>query len=85
MRRALAGATEHEEDSDRSRIMKKRNKIRFDMISLLCAVVITVTSAVPLFDKHADARLFALIFGAIGTGAMLSKLIHDIKRRSNDE
>ena len=65
--------------------MKRRNKIRFDIVSMICGVVIVVTSAAPLFDKHANARLLALIFGAFGTGAMLSNLIRDIKRRSDDE
>jgi hypothetical protein len=65
--------------------MKRRNKIRFDIVSLLCAVMITVVSATELFDEHSDAKLIALIFGAIGTGAMLSNLIHDIKRRSDDK
>ena len=65
--------------------MKKRNKIRFDVISLICAVVITVASAAELFGELTDPKLLALIFGAVGTGAMLSKLIHDIKRRSDDE
>jgi hypothetical protein len=65
--------------------MKRKNKIRFDIVSLICAVVIVVTSAAPLFSEHTDARFLALIFGAIGTGAMLSNLIHDIKRGSDDE
>jgi hypothetical protein len=64
--------------------MRKKNKIRFEVVSLVCALVITVSSATPLFSEHSDAKLLTLIFGSIGTGVMLSNLIHDLKRKRDD-
>jgi hypothetical protein len=65
--------------------MKKKNRIRFDVVSLVCALVVTVLSAAPLFSEHIDAKLLTLMFGSIGAGVMLSNLIHDLKRRRDDE
>ena len=65
--------------------MKKKTKIRFDIVSLICALVITILSAAPLFSEHSDAKLLTLIFGSVGTGVMLSNLIHDLKRKRDDK
>ena len=65
--------------------MKKKNKIRFDIVSLICAALVTVFSAAPLFSEHTDAKLLTMIFGSIGSGVMLSNLIHDLKRKSDDK
>jgi len=65
--------------------MKKKNKIRFDIISLACALAITIISAVPFFSKHTDAKLLTLMFGSLGAGVMLSNLIHDLKRKRDDK
>ncbi|HSG28243.1 MAG TPA: hypothetical protein VLA34_07165, partial [Candidatus Krumholzibacterium sp.] len=64
---------------------KKINRIRFDIVSLVCAFVITILSSFPFFGKHTDAKILALVFGSFGTGVMLSKLIHDVRRDSNDK
>lgn len=65
--------------------MKKKHKLRFDVVSLICALVITILSAGPLFNERSDAKLVALIFGSIGTGAMLSNLIHDLKQKRDEK
>lgn len=65
--------------------MKKKNKIRFDVVSLVCAIVITILSAAPLFSEQSDAKLLTLIFGSIGIGVMVSNLIHDLKRKRDDK
>ena len=64
--------------------MKKKIKIRFDIVSLACAALVTILSAAPLFNKHADAKLLAMLFGSMGTGAILSNLIHDLRRDPDD-
>jgi hypothetical protein len=61
--------------------MKTKTKIRFDIVSLVCALAITILTAAPLFSEHSNALLLTLLFGSIGTGAMLTNLIHDLKRR----
>ena len=63
----------------------KKNKLRFDIVSLMCAVVLTIVSAAPLFSKHTDARLVTLIFGSVATGVMLSNLIHDLRHKPGGE
>jgi hypothetical protein len=65
--------------------MKKKIKIRLEVVSLISALVVMVVSAASLLSKEIDAKLLALIFGAIGTGAILSNLIHDLRQNRDDE
>jgi len=60
--------------------MKKRNVFRLKIISLICALLLLVFSAIPLFNKSADAGLLLLIFSAFGSGVMLSNLIHNVRK-----
>jgi hypothetical protein len=65
--------------------MKKKNKIRLDIVLLIFTLIITIFSAVPFYSEQTDAKLFALVFGSFGTGAMLSNLIHDVRRKRDDK
>lgn len=60
--------------------MKRRPTLYLKVVALVCALLILVVSAIPLFSKSTDARLLGLIFGAFGSGAMLSDLIHDVRK-----
>ena len=57
--------------------MKRRPALYLKIVGLVCALLVLVASAIPLFSKSTDARLLSLIFGAFGSGAMTSSLIHD--------
>lgn len=58
--------------------MKRRQRLRLKVVALVCALLVLIVSAIPFFSKSTDARLLGLIFGAFGSGAMLSDLIHDV-------
>lgn len=72
-----------DQKSESMKIMKNKSKIRLDIVSLICAIIITIFSAAPLFNEHTDAMLLTLIFGSIGTGTMLSNLIHDLRQKKD--
>ena len=65
--------------------MKRRIKIRLEILGLCCSVIAVSASAIPLFNRANDAQLFLLFFGAIGIGATLSNLIRDIRQDKHKE
>ena len=65
--------------------MRKKNRIRFYVVSLICAVAVIVLSAAPLFNEQSDATLLTLMFVCVGTGVLLSNMIHDLKRKRDDK
>ncbi len=60
--------------------MRNRNKIRFEIVSLVCALLLVVLSAIPLFSRSTDAKLLGLIIGSFGTGVMLSNLLRSVRK-----
>jgi hypothetical protein len=65
--------------------MKRKNRIRFEVVSLICALALVVLSGAPLFSEQTDAKLLTVIFGSIGAGVLLSNLVRDLKRKRDDE
>lgn len=58
--------------------MKRRPRLYLKFVALVCALLILIVSAIPLFSRSTDAQLLGLVFGAFGSGAMLSNLIQDL-------
>lgn len=50
-----------------------------DAFVCICAIVAIVTSALPLLKLGSSALVIQLLFGSFGAGAMVSRLIRDIK------
>jgi hypothetical protein len=65
--------------------MKKSTKFRFKVISLVGAMLVLATSAIPLFNRDNDAMLLAVIFGAFAAGAMLRDVVHEFKEKRKDK
>ena len=62
----------------RDAISRRRTSI--DAILFWGAVAAVLASAVPLFNRHNDALVLLLFFGAFGAGMTLSNIIRDSKR-----
>ena len=66
----------------RIRTMKK------EIIALCGSLVVVLIGAIPLFDRHNDAQILALFFGAFAAGAASTNLIikvRDKKRKTETE
>ena len=60
--------------------MKKRT-LQLKIVAFLSTLLVVIFSAFPLYNQHNTARLIALIFGAFGCGAMLTDLIHIVRKQ----
>jgi len=60
--------------------MKKKYKIRLEIISLLCMILLIILSAVPLYNSSTNAAMIGLSVSSFGAGVVLSNLIHDVKK-----
>ena len=60
--------------------MKRERTLYRKVIVLVCALLLLIISAIPLFSRSTDAKLLGVIFGAFGSGAMLSDLIRDARK-----
>lgn len=68
--------------------VKRKNRIRYKVISLICVLTLLVMSAVPMFNRQSDAKLLGIIFGALASGVMLRDLaqeLRDRKRKNKDK
>ena len=59
--------------------MRRKRKIRIEIFSLICSIAVVLLSAIPLFDRHNDAQILILFFGAFAAGAALTNLIRDVR------
>jgi hypothetical protein len=55
--------------------MKHGTRIRLEIVALICAVVLVVISAAPIFNRGTDASLIGLIAGSFGAGLMLANIL----------
>ncbi|MBN1481032.1 hypothetical protein EH223_01060 [candidate division KSB1 bacterium] len=60
-------------------MMNKSKKLTLDGIALSCAIIVLFISAISLMNKDNDAQVLALLFSSFGAGAMLAKLIRDLR------
>lgn len=60
--------------------MKKKYKIRLEIISLLCMTFLIILSAAPLYNSSSNASIIGLIASSFGAGVVSSNLIHDVKK-----
>lgn len=60
--------------------MNGRYRIRLEVISLLCALILVVMSAMPLYNEKTDAQLLTLITASLSAGVLLSNLLRNLKR-----
>lgn len=63
--------------------MRRNKSIRTQVFVLILAIICVLVSAGPLFNRHNDAQILMLFFGAFGAGVTVSNLIH--KRRKNND
>ena len=68
--------------------MPRKRSIRKEIIVLSGSMVVVLIGATPLFDRHNDAQILALFFGAFAAGAASTNLIikvRDKKRKTETE
>ena len=63
--------------------MTRKRTIRMEIFALCASLIVVLMSAMPLFDRHNDAQILMLFFGAFAAGAACSNLI--LKVRSKKE
>ena len=62
----------------RTRTMKK------EIIALCGSLVVVLIGAIPLFDKHNDAQILAIFFGAFAAGASCCNLIIKVRDKKEE-
>ena len=63
--------------------MPGKMSIRKEIFALCGAIIVVLIGAIPLFDRHNDAQILMLFFGAFGAGIAFNRLI--IKVRNNKQ
>jgi hypothetical protein len=63
--------------------MKKKIKLRLEIFSLGCMLLIVIYTAIPLFNSSSDAQIIGLTASSFGAGVALSNLVHDRRKEKN--
>lgn len=65
--------------------MARERSIRKEIIALCGSMIVALMSAAPLFDRHNDAQILTLFFGALAAGVALSNLVRKLRDRKQKE
>lgn len=65
--------------------MKRIKSIRVQLFFLVLSIVCVLLSAAPLFEKHNDAQILVLFFGAFAAGATVSNMIGKLKKPKDND
>ncbi len=61
--------------------MTGKRTIRIEIIALCASLIVVMMSAMPLFDRHNDAQILTLFFGAFAAGVACSNLIISVRSK----
>lgn len=64
--------------------MGRNRSIRMEIIALCGSMIVVLLGAVPLFDRHNDAQILAIFFGAFATGISFNRLIGKIREKKRN-
>jgi hypothetical protein len=59
--------------------MQRKTRTRLNLVALVSALVVTVMTAVPLYDAETDASLLTLIAGSMGFGVLLANVVREMR------
>ncbi len=61
--------------------MARERSIRKEIIALCGSMVVVLLGAAPLFDRHNDAQILAIFFGAFAAGISFYRLIEKVREK----
>ena len=64
--------------------MPRIRSIRKEILALGCSMIVVLIGAIPLFDRHNDAQILTLFFGAFAAGVSCSNLIISVRRKKEE-
>ncbi len=64
--------------------MTRKRSIRFEILVLCGSLVVVLLGAMPLFDRHNDAQILTIFFGAFAAGVACSNLIISVRRKKEE-
>jgi hypothetical protein len=65
--------------------MRRKRSIRLEILALCGSLVVVLIGAIPLLDRHNDAQILAVFFGAFAAGISFNRLIIKLRDRKRNE
>ena len=62
--------------------MPRKKSIRKEIFALCGSIVVVLIGAIPLFDRHNDAQILMLFFGAFAGGISFRNLIVKLREKN---
>jgi len=59
--------------------MARKRSVRKEIFALCCSLVVVLLGAVPLFDRHNDALILTIFFGAFAAGISFARLLAKLR------